>query len=467
MDRMNPLDASFLHIEDGVNHMHIGSVSVFEGPTPDFDELRRRFVGKLHHVPRYRQRVRFVPLDLGRPVWADDPHFDPDYHLRHTALPGGGGEAALRALVGRVMSQPLDRHRPLWESWIVEGLDDGRWALLSKVHHCMVDGIAGTDLVSLILDHDPDAPAEVPEPWAPAPEPSELELATEALGELARSPYEQYRALRSGVKAPRDAAHRVGDVLGGLRGYVGGERRHSSVEGTIGPHRRWVPARTTLDDIRVIRRGLGGTVNDVVVAAVSHGFRELILSRGEDPDECEVRALIPVSLRTPDARGVLDNRVSALVLRLPVEVGDPVDRLAESRHRLDELKTSHEIDAGEAIFVAAGMAPAAIVGPALRLAFRAMRAVPQRIVSSVITNVPGPREPLYLAGRRMVEYLPYVPIAQGVRIGVAALSYDGALAFGITGDRDTAGDVDVLAAGIGSGLDALMVRAVAATGRQA
>ena len=465
MDRMNPLDASFLHIEDGVNHMHIGSVAVFDGPVPAFDDLRRLFAGKLPVVPRYRQRVRFVPLDLGRPVWADDPHFDLEYHLRHTRLPGDGGEAALTTLVGRLMSQPLDRERPLWEAWMVEGLDDGRWGLVSKVHHCMVDGIAGTDLVSLLLDRDPDAQPLDAVPWTPEPEPSEAELATTALAELVRSPYEQYRALRSGTRAPRELVRRAGEVAGGLRAYVGGMGRPplSSVDGPIGPHRRWAPARSTLDDIRVVRRGLGGTVNDVVVTAVAQGFRELLLHRGEDPAVVGIRSLVPVSMRSADARNVFDNRVSALVLELPVEVADPVECLHEVRRRMGELKSSHEIDAGGALFAAAELAPAAVVAPAMRLATRAMRALPQWVVNTVITNVPGPQEPLYVAGRRMVEYLPYVPIAQGLRIGVAALSYDGRLDFGVTGDRDHGIDVEVLAAGIEAGMGALVERAVAAS----
>jgi diacylglycerol O-acyltransferase / wax synthase len=397
-------------------------------------------------------------------VWVDDPHFELGYHLRHTALPTPGGAAALHTLMGRLMSQELDRNRPLWETWMVEGLEDDRWALISKVHHCMVDGVAGTDLMSVVLDTERDAGTVDVGPWDPAPEPSDVTLATTAVTELLRSPYEQYRALRSGTRAPRDLGRRLGDVVAGLRAY-GRELRPppaSSLEGPIGPHRRWEPARTTLDEIRTVRHALGGTVNDVVLTAISHGFAELVRSRGEDPTTVELRSLIPVSLRAPDARGVLDNRVTALVLHLPIGVDDPVERLDEVRRRMEELKTSHEADAGGAIVGVADITPAALVGPAMRLATRAMHRTPQWLINTVTTNVPGPQEPLYLAGREMLEYLPFVPIGPGIRTGVAILSYNGRIAFGVTGDWDAAPDIDVLARGIEAGMATLLERAGAA-----
>jgi diacylglycerol O-acyltransferase / wax synthase len=457
-DRMNPLDASFLHIEDGITHMHIGSCAVFEGPPPALEEVRRLFASKLPLVPRYRQRVRFVPFDLGRPVWVDDPYFNLDFHMRHTALPSPGGEEALRNLMGRVMSQELDRDRPLWETWVVEGLDDHRWAIISKVHHCMIDGVAGVDLISLVLDPEPRPAPDIVDDWSPSPEPSGAVLAAGALVDLARSPYEQYRALRSSLRSPRRAIERARNVAEGLGALAGGllPTPASTLEGAIGPHRRWVPARTTLDEIRVIRRALGGTVNDVVLAAISNGFRDLVLARGEDPSKVEVRSLIPVSVRTEDARGLLDNRVAAMFLRLPIGVAEPDVRLAEVRARMERLKASHEAEAAEALVSAAGATPAFVVGPTMRAAARALQRMPQWLMNTVTTNVPGPQLPLYAAGREMIEYLPYVPLGPGVRTGVAILSYNGKVAFGVTGDWDTAADIDVLARGIEDGIGELL-----------
>src|SRR5579862_5901227 len=214
-DRLSPLDSSFLHAEDGVSHMHIGSVGVFEGPPPPFEELRAMLEGKLALVPRYRQVVRFVPLDLGRPVWVDDDHFSIDYHLRHTALPAPGDEDQLRALVGRVMSQQLDRSRPLWEIWMAEGLAGGRWALISKTHHALVDGVSGSELLAVIMDLSPEVTAPPEDHWAPRAAPGRAQLAAEAVVTLARSPYEQLRAVRHATRVPRLALQQVGDVLRG------------------------------------------------------------------------------------------------------------------------------------------------------------------------------------------------------------------------------------------------------------
>lgn len=459
MDRMSPLDASFLHLEDGVTHMHIASCAVFEGPAPAYDDLVRLLASKLPQVPRYRQKVRFVPLDLGRPVWVDDPHFTIEYHVRHTALPPPGSEADLKRLFGRVMSQELDRNRPLWETWIVEGLEDGNWAMISKVHHCMVDGVSGTDLMAVVLDHEPDAAPVPPEPWRPDDEPSSVDLALRSLRDLVVSPYEQVRLVRSAVRRPQ----RVLDIVRGLGAMNTIVRSHfkSSFDGPIGPHRRWSYARTTLDDIRVIKRAFGGTVNDVVQSAIAGGFRQLVLARGEDPDQVVLRSLVPVSVRQESARGTYDNRVSAMYLRLPIEIEDPVERLAEVRARMEELKASHEADAGEAITTLLGSTSFDVLGPVLRTTTRLMHRISQTGVNTVTTNVPGPPYPLYACGRRMIDYLPFVPLGQGFRVGIAILSYDGRVAFGVTGDYDASPDVDVLAAGIEDSLTELQKTAEA------
>lgn len=461
-ERMSPLDASFLHIEDGVNHMHIASVALFEGPAPAYDDVAAMVRAKLPLVPRYRQVVRTVPFDLGRPVWVDDRHFCLEYHVRHTALPPPGDDDALRRLVGRVMSQQLDRARPLWELWMVEGLEDDRWAVLSKTHHCMVDGVSGTDLLSVIMDTSPDPERPEEQAWVPARQPSRAGLAARAVGDLARSPYEQFRAVRSATRIPRQALAQVRDVAAGLSASRGLVRPTppSTLNGPIGPHRRYAWASTTVDDVKAVRRGLGGTFNDVVLAAITRGFRDLLQSRGETVDRV-VRTLVPVSLRPRDTSGravgdsTLANKVSAMFASLPVGIDDPAERLAAISDQMRDLKESKQAMAGEALTSLGGFAPPMLLALGTRLAFR----LPQRALNTVTTNVPGPQQPLYVAGRRMLRAFPYVPIAGHIRIGVAIFSYDGLVTFGVTGDYDHAPDIDVLCAGIHEGVAELLKRA--------
>jgi diacylglycerol O-acyltransferase / wax synthase len=452
MQRLSPLDASFLHIEDDVNHMHIGSVGIFEGPPPSDDEIATMVEGKLPLVPRYRQRVRFVPLHLGRPVWVDDPHFNLGYHVRHTALPSPGGTTQLRNLVGRVMAQQLDRTKPLWEMWVVDGLEDDHWALISKTHHCMVDGIAGTDLLTVILDSEPEPAPRTPDAWSPGPEPSDSKLVADALGERARSPYEGLRGLRSAVRTPRRILEQVADLGRGAAASSGLLRQTppSSLNGPIGPHRRWAWARTTLPEVKTIRAGLGGTVNDVVLTAITRGFRDLLESRGESTDGRVVRTLVPVSVRTPGERGTYNNRVSGLIAELPVGIEGAVERLNSIREQLDRLKASKQAVAAETLTSMAGFAPPMLLALGARVATRLAGGT--RSVNTVTTNVPGPQFPLYARGRRMVEVFPYVPLASPVRVGIAIFSYDGRLTFGATADFDTAPDVEVLTQGIEEGI---------------
>lgn len=459
MDRMNPLDAEFLYLEDGTAHMHIASCAVFEGPAPAYDELVALFASKLPLVPRYRQRVRFVPMDLGRPVWVDDPHFNLDYHVRHTALPPPGDKADLCRLMARLMSQELDRARPLWETWIVEGLAGGRWAAVSKVHHSMVDGVAGVDLVSAVLDLDRErAPVAVGDDWEPEPDPSGLRLALDAAVSLITGPRELLGAVLSTIRVPRRALQRGWAIASGLRWYGSALRPTppTTLDGRIGPHRRWTFTGASLADVRTIRHAFGGTVNDVVLAVVTSSFRDLILARGEDPQHVALRTLVPVSVRDETGRGVYDNRVSAIFLDLPVHLDDPLERLAAVHEQMDRLKQSHEPEAGAALTHLAGAVPPTFTAQATRLVSRLVSRLPQRTMNTVTTNVPGPQFPLYAAGREMLEYLPFVPLGPGVRIGVAILSYNGQLRFGITGDYDTAPDIDVLADGIDTAVTTLL-----------
>ena len=453
MYRMSPLDASFLHLEDHVTQLHIGSVAIFEGPPPPFDDVLEMIRSKLPLVPRYRQVVRFVPFAMGRPVWVDDTHFNLGYHVRRTALPAPGGEQELRNLVGRIMSQQLDRAKPLWEMWMAEGLGEGRWALVSKVHHCMVDGVAGTDLLTVILDHERESrPAPAGE-WAVDPGPSGARLLADALVERTVSPYEAFRAARASMRAPVQLARRMEDTTRGLLRMRGLVRRTppSSLNGPIGPHRRWSWARSQLSDVKSIRAAFGGTVNDVVLACITNGFRELLLSRGESIDRV-VRTMVPVSVRAPGEHGVYNNKVSAMFAELPVGIDDPVERLAAIRAQMEDLKESKQAVAGETLTSLTGFAPPMLLALGERVATR----VPQRNVNTVTTNVPGPQYPLYASGRRLLEAFPYVPLGGRVRVGVAIFSYYGALNFGVTGDYDTAPDIDVVCEGIERGMRELV-----------
>jgi len=464
MDRMSPLDASFLHIEDSDRTvgMHIASTAIFAGPAPDQATFTRTVEARLPLAPRYRQRVELVPLGIGRPVWVDDANFSLDYHLRRTALPSPGGEAELRRLVARLMSQRLDRTKPLWEMWVVEGLADGQWALVSKAHHCMVDGISGVELLALLMDLTPDPPTTDPVPWEPERGPSRLGLALHTVRDLTTSQYEQLRLIGALVRRPRELHEPHGEVVAGLRSLtpVVARPAASVLTGAIGPHREVAWAETELDRIKRIRAALGGTVNDVVLAAITRGFRDLLLARGEDVTDRIVRTLVPVSVRSarrdgaPAHDGTFDNKVSAMFAELPVSIEDPAETLSAIRRQLGDLKKSKQAVAGEALTSLSGFAPPILLGLGMRVVARVVSRTGN--VHTVTTNVPGPQLPLYSCGRLMVKAYPYVPIAAPMRIGVAIFSYNGTVAFGVTGDRDVSSDVAVLADGIKAAVDDLL-----------
>lgn len=455
MEPMSVQDAAFLHVEDDVTPMHVGGVAILEGPAPDHDQLLARFAARLHLVPRYRQKVQVLPLHLGTPVWVDDAHFNLDYHVRRTALPSPGGDRELHTLVSRVMSQHLDQARPLWEIWAVEGLADGRWALVSKVHHCMVDGVAATDLMSVVFDLEPDAATDEPQPWSPAPAPDRAQLLRQSAAGAMR-PLAGLRGAASVVTAPGGALAQGVEAIRAARPFARLLRPTpaSSLNGPIGPHRRWTAARVDLEDVKAIRRTLGGTINDAVLTAIAGGFRDLLSGRGESVQDRVVRSLVPVSVRADDERGVLTNRVSAVFADLPVGLEDPVERHAEIRRQMDGIKQAKGAVAGERLVQMAGFAPPALAAMAGRLATR----LPLRAFNTATTNVPGPQHPLYFAGRRLLESSPLIPLAGGVRIVVGIFSYDGTITFGITGDYASAPDVDILAAGIETGISDLLER---------
>jgi diacylglycerol O-acyltransferase / wax synthase len=452
MEWMSPIDSAFLHVENGTTPMHIGGVSIFEGPPPPFEDLRAMVVGKLDLVPRYRQKVRFVPLAAGAPVWIDDPHFSVDYHLRHTAVPAPGSEAQLRAMASRVFSQHLDRNKPLWELWMVQGLTQGRWALLSKVHHCMVDGVAATDLMSVMFSDTTALSRD--RAWSARPEPSGLELLLRTIAHAA-SPSGQLAVLSGALSAPRATLRSIAELARAVVAAGPGLRpvAPSSLNGPIGPHRRWSWATVRLADVKAVRVGLGGTVNDVVLTLIAGGFRELLEARGEEvTDDRVIRTMVPVSVRRRGETGVYNNRVSAVFVGLPVGLADPTLRLERIRAEMDGVKQSKQAVAGDVLSSMSGFAPPLL----LALGSRLITLSPRLNMHTATTNVPGPQEPVRTLGRRLLESYPFVPIVGSIRIVVAIFSYDGGLYFGVTGDYDGAPDIDVLTRGIERGAKELL-----------
>jgi WS/DGAT/MGAT family acyltransferase len=459
MEVLNPLDAAFVDAEDQDKQASfaIASVAVFEGPAPGYEEFLAAVAGRLPLVPMYRRKLRKVPFGLGPPVWVDAPDFDIRYHIRQTALPAPGGDEQLSRLMARVMSQRLDRRYPLWEYWLVEGLQGGRWALVSKVHHCMVDGISGTDLYRVIFDLTPEpALPAVDRRWIPD-EPSGAALAARATLDSVTLPARDVLALSRMLAHPQAAARQAGDTLRGAARLAGAlwPAPGSSLTGPIGRQRRYAWSRASLDDVKAIKNELGGTVNDVVLAAITGGFRRLLLSRDETPRPDLVPSLVPVSVRAEGEENIYDNRVSALVADLPVHIADPVDRLAAVITQMSRLKASREATAGQAVTSLGRYTWFPLASLFVRTAF----SLPQREIVTVTTNVPGPQMPLYGLGRRLVEIIPYVPIAARVRIGISIFTYCGNVTFGVTGDYDTTPDIEVLARGIEDGVAELLAAA--------
>lgn len=433
--------------------MHVGTVAVFEGPPPGYGDVVRLVLAKLHLVPRYRQKVRFVPLGIGRPVWVDDLHFQILYHVRHTAVPKPGGEDQLRNLAGRVLAQHLDRTKPLWEIWLVEGLRDDGWALIAKTHHCMVDGVGGVDLLSVLLDQSADAPLSDEVPWTPSREPTDAELVADAFADTLRSPLTRLQALPIAAMTPLPGPLESLDVWRGLAGALTRPAATpSSLNGPIGPHRRWSWVKGSLADAREVRSALGGTVNDVVLAAITRGFRDLILERGEPVAGRVVRTMVPISVRGPQQGGTPGNQLSCVFPELPISVDDPIDRLEEIRRQMDWIKESRQAVAAGQLAQMAGFAPAMWLALTGRLAAR----LPQRLVQALTSNVPGPQQPLFALGRRLLDCYPYAPIGGNARVGIVVFSYCGQLNFGVAADYDSVPDVEVLCRGIEAGMAELL-----------
>lgn len=465
MDRLGPIDATFYHLESPTTPMHVGSVSVMEGPAPHYEELTGLLAAKLPLVPRYRQRVRTVPLGLGRPVWVDDQDFRIGHHLRHVAVGEPGGDEQLRDLVARIVEQPLDMARPLWEVWLVDGLPDDRWVIIAKVHHCMVDGIAGTDLLQLIFDREPEATREEPEPWVPSPEPSTGAVVArsvrDTVTDAGHHTAQQMGALR-GLASPAEWIRRTDAVTASFLDLArqAGANTARDLNGPLGRRRRWAWTATDLPTVRRVRRQLGGSANDVVLCAITAGLRDLLASRDQLTDSLVVRTLVPVSVRRSSERGQVGNRIATVLVDLPVGEPDPLARFATVRRQMDDHKRLVlAVDARTMLSAGDLVAPAL-----LTLGARASRSA-QPIAQAVATNVPGPPRPLYALGRRMISLHAHVPIAMGCRLAIGIFTYAGRMTFGINADHDGVPDVDVLATGIERGLEELVVRSGTASGR--
>ena len=446
---LTPLDASFLELEqvDESAHMHIGWAMVFdplpEGGAPSLEVLRDRTVERLGPLPRFRRRLSSPRVGrFSLPTWEPDPDFDIANHMRHASLPPPGGEAELLEWLGDFYSHRLDRARPLWETTLLEGLSGGRWALATKVHHCLVDGISGASVTSALLDAEPD----------PAPDSKGLAEALPPLseeGEAARDLISRlFGVVRDGVDAvlhPR----RLGSALAQSKALaellireelIGAT--HTSLNDPIGGTRRLAAIDAPLEDLKRVKRELGGTVNDVVLAACAGGLRRFFEHRGEGSKVDSIRAMVPVSLREASESLTLGNRVSSLFVELPVSEPDPLLRYRKTVAAAEDLKSGDQSVGTETLIEVAGAAPPLIHGVVARLAFM------PRLFNITITNVPGPQLTLYALGAPLRRVVPLVPIFSGHAVGVAAVSYDGLVTFGINADRATVPDIEVLRDGI-------------------
>jgi diacylglycerol O-acyltransferase len=450
VDRLTPLSDAFLEAEkaDRRASLAIGSFAVFAAPAPPFEEFFRTVGERLPLVPRYRQKLRAVPFGLAAPAWVDDPDLDLRRHLRRTSLPAPGGPDEIGSLLSRVMTQRMDPGRPLWECWLCDGLPGGQWALLSKVHHSLADGVSGTDLYRLVLDPSPDpgGRSRVVDEWRPAPPQSAPAFVARGMWDAVRAPAAGVRELGAALGTPLRFAHLTAQTVRGLLTITGALRPldGSSLTGRLGGSRRYAWTTVSLADVRTVRRRFGGSVNDVALAAATGGFRRLLQSRAEEPTAHAVRSLVPVSTRRPGTERITGNQVSLMLPYLPVELADPCARLAAVRDRVQALRSAGEPVAGASLTTAAEYAAFLPVAMGVRLGLR----LPQRQIATVTTNVPGPRETLWGFGCELLRILPYVPIADRVRIGVAMFSYRDELTFGITADHDAVPDIGVLADGI-------------------
>jgi len=450
-DRLSALDASFLHLERPEYPMHVGAVSVFEG-APFFDDngrlriedVRDLVMSRLPLMPRFRRRLMTVPYEQGRPIWVDDDRFDITYHVRHTALPKPGSWEQLVALTTRVQEGLLDRERPLWEIWLVEGFEGDNVALLQKTHHALIDGVSGVDVATLLLDMSPEYTPPIVAPWTAEPAPSPSQLLLDTLRERITQPAEMVRSVRSMLRGPRRALERAQEFVQSMSTMVTRDAiaPRTSINARTGRHRQLAVVRVPLAEVKEIRRGLGGTVNDVVLTGVSGGLRRLFIHRGDNTEDLQLRVLCPVSVRADDQHGSLGNKVSAMFVNLPVDNRPAVERLRAISVQTADLKERRQAVGAEMLLGMTEYVAPTLMSLAARVVHR------QPFFNLIVTNVPGPQQPLYLMGARLVEAFPIVPLTRNLTVVVGILSYDGTLHFGLWADRDACADVEVFASGI-------------------
>ncbi len=444
-DRLSPLDVSFLYMEELTTPMHVGGVVIFEVPEGGFDyeRLVRLIRGRINLVPRYRQRVRWVPGHLANPVWVDDENFDVTYHVRRSALPRPGTDEQLNELVARIMSRPLDRERPLWEMYLVEGLEDDRFAILTKTHHAMVDGATAIDIGQVILDTSPE-PREVPvDDWRPQREPSSTELVAGAVNEIARSPKAVVDTVRTGLIDVQETVTQLGRSVVGLTSAartMASPARSSPLNASIGGARRYATTETDLENLKRIKRAHGGTINDIVLTILAGALRMWMMTRAEPvTPRSSIRAMVPVSVRSAgDSSG---NQIAAFLCDLPIGEPDPVIRLQRVRFEMDMLKETGQMLGATALVGVASFTPPTVHS----LGARVVSGLSRRVYNTVITNVPGPQFPLYAGGALMLAAYPVVPLARGQAVSIGLTSYDGGVFFGLNADREAMPDVEILA----------------------
>ncbi|HXJ34359.1 MAG TPA: wax ester/triacylglycerol synthase family O-acyltransferase [Candidatus Eisenbacteria bacterium] len=444
-ERLTALDQSFLAIEDATSHMHIGAVAIFEAAPLrnaaggiDVDRIRTLMEAGIHRIPRYRQRLVYSPV-FRHPVWVDDTRFNLAYHLRHTHLPRPGDERLLKRLAGRLMSQQLDRGKPLWEMWVVEGLEGDRFAIVTKVHHCMIDGVGSVELTGSVMRPTPDEDPRLAEPpprWIPRPAPGPAQLFFNELCHRAAAPSAIARTIREAAQAPGALLRRASAGASGVFEAVSAGFRASSptpLNVEIGPHRRFDWAATDLGAIREVKGRLGGTVNDVVLAVLSGALARFLYRRGVDPASLDFRAMLPVNVRAAGEH--MGNRVAMIVARLPLAARDPRERLARVVAETTRAKGSHQALGMQVLEELSDRTFTTLFTEFARLAAMAQ---PYNIV---VTNVPGPSFPVYVCGARMLACYPVVPLFQGQGLGVALFSYDGRVHWGFNADWDVLPDL--------------------------
>ena len=444
-ERLSALDASMVFMETSHTHMHIGEVGILEaGPllarngALDIERIRTHIASGLDHVPRHRQRLAFIPVE-SHPVWVDDDRFKLDYHVRHTALPPPGTIRQLKRVVGRLMSQKLDLSKPLWELWIIEGLEGGRFAMVNKLHHCMVDGISAVNVLSAYFSPDPDAPARLPSTWRPRPAPSSAELVRGELQRRGGGPLALARSLAAALADPAQSIQAIRDTAEGAVEAVAGKLQPASDTplnvAEVGPHRRVDWVRFDLEEVKAVKNRLGGKVNDAVLATVAAAIRRYLRAHRTPVDGLDFRVVVPISRRPPSAAGELGNRVVPTLARLPLEIRDPVERLRAIAEITRALKASKEVHAIELFEDIANWADAPLLSELVRRATRWWAG------NLIVTDVPGPQVPLYLLGARLLEGYPFVPMMANQALGIALLSYDGGLYWGFNADWDAIADL--------------------------